>query len=248
MAAGAAALGASELLAGLVRGAPSPIIAVGDLVVALQPPGAKQFVVDLFGTADKLVLNLLIGGVALAGAAALGVLALHRRTLATAGFAVAALAALESLLSAKVADGMTNRKHRPNMELLAQGVANIASAFFGGISVTGTIARTATNIRAGARSPLSGMMHAAFLLAFMLVAAPLASYVPLAALAGVLVVVSWTMAEKQEFVRLLPDRRAAAVLLATFGLTLVKDLTAGILAGCLLAAVFAALDRIKAKN
>jgi DMSO/TMAO reductase YedYZ molybdopterin-dependent catalytic subunit len=93
MAAGGAALGASELLAGLVRGAPSPIIAVGDLVVALQPPGAKQFVVDLFGTADKLVLNLLIGGVALAGAAALGVLARHRRALATAGFAVAALAA-----------------------------------------------------------------------------------------------------------------------------------------------------------
>jgi DMSO/TMAO reductase YedYZ molybdopterin-dependent catalytic subunit len=93
MAAGGAALGASEVLAGLVRGAPSPIIAVGDLVVALQPPGAKQFVVDLFGTADKLVLNLLIGGVALAGAAALGVLARHRRALATAGFAVAALAA-----------------------------------------------------------------------------------------------------------------------------------------------------------
>jgi hypothetical protein len=93
MAAGAAALGASELLAGLVRGAPSPIIAVGDLVVALQPPGAKQLVVDLFGTADKLVLNLLIGAVALAGAAALGVLALHRRAFATAGFAVAALAA-----------------------------------------------------------------------------------------------------------------------------------------------------------
>jgi SulP family sulfate permease len=158
------------------------------------------------------------------------------------------LGGVESLLSAKVADGMTGRKHRSNMELLAQGLANIASALFGGISVTGTIARTATNIRAGAKSPLSGMMHAAFLLAFMMVAAPLASYVPLASLAGVLVVVSWSMAEKKEFVRLLPDWRAAVVLLATFGLTLVRDLTAGIIAGCLLAAVLAGLQRLKGKN
>jgi SulP family sulfate permease len=134
------------------------------------------------------------------------------------------------------------------MELLAQGLANIASALFGGISVTGTIARTATNIRAGAKSPLSGMMHAAFLLAFMMVAAPLASYVPLASLAGVLVVVSWSMAEKKEFVRLLPDWRAAVVLLATFGLTLVRDLTAGIIAGCVLAAVLAGLQRLKGRN
>src|SRR6185295_428441 len=89
------------------------------------------------------------------------------------------LGGVESLLSAKVADGMTGRKHRYNMELVAQGVANMASALFGGISVTGTIARTATNIRAGAQSPLSGMMHSGFLLIFMLVAAPLASFIPL---------------------------------------------------------------------
>jgi SulP family sulfate permease len=158
------------------------------------------------------------------------------------------LGGVESLLSAKVADGMTGRKHRSNMELLAQGLANIASALFGGISVTGTIARTATNIRAGAKSPLSGIMHAVFLLAFMLVAASLASYVPLASLAGVLVVVSWSMAEKKEFVRLLPHWRAAAVLLATFGLTLVKDLTWGIVAGCVLAALFAGLERLRIKN
>ena len=89
------------------------------------------------------------------------------------------LGGVESLLSAKVADGMTGRKHRSNMELVAQGIANIASALFGGISVTGTIARTATNVRAGARSPLSGMMHAVFVLLFLLVAAPLASFIPL---------------------------------------------------------------------
>lgn len=153
------------------------------------------------------------------------------------------LGGVESLLSAKVADGMTGRRHRSNMELVAQGVANIASALFGGISVTGTIARTATNIRAGARSPLSGMMHSGFLLLFMLVAAPLARFIPLSTLAGVLVVVCWNMAEKAEFVRLLRNWRTAAVLLATFGLTLVKDLTFGIVAGCLLAVVFAAVKR-----
>jgi SulP family sulfate permease len=153
------------------------------------------------------------------------------------------LGGIESLLSAKVADGMTGRKHRSNMELVAQGVANIASALFGGISVTGTIARTATNVRAGARSPLAGVMHSAFLLLFMLLAAPLARFVPLAALAGVLVVVCWNMAEKAEFMRLLRQWRPACVLIATFGLTLVKDLTFGIVAGCLVAAMFAAIGR-----
>jgi sulfate permease, SulP family len=153
------------------------------------------------------------------------------------------LGGIESLLSAKVADGMTGRKHRSNMELIAQGLANMASALFGGISVTGTIARTATNVRAGGVSPLSGMMHSVFLLLFILFAAPLASFVPLAALAGVLIVVSWNMAEKAEFVRLLRDWRTAAVLLATFGLTLIRDLTTGIVAGCVLAALFAIIKQ-----
>ena len=153
------------------------------------------------------------------------------------------LGGVESLLSAKVADGMTGRKHRYNMELVAQGIANMASALFGGISVTGTIARTATNIRAGARSPVAGMMHAGFLLIFMLVAAPLASFIPLSALAGLLVVVCWNMAEKKEFLNLLRDWRTALVLIATFGLTLVENLTVGIIVGCLLAAIFAIFDR-----
>ncbi|HTT97737.1 MAG TPA: SulP family inorganic anion transporter [Rhizomicrobium sp.] len=148
------------------------------------------------------------------------------------------LGGIESLLSAKVADAMTARHHRSNMELVAQGAANIASALFGGISVTGTIARTATNIRAGARTPLSGMMHSALLLAFMMVAAPLASYVPLCALAAVLVVVCWNMAERAEFARLLKTWRTAVVLLATFGLTVALDLTTGIIAGCVIAFAF----------
>jgi SulP family sulfate permease len=153
------------------------------------------------------------------------------------------LGGVESLLSAKVADGMTGRKHRYNMELVAQGIANMASAVFGGISVTGTIARTATNIRAGASSPMAGMMHAGFLLVFMLVAAPLASFIPLATLAGVLVVVSWNMAEKEEFLSLLRNWRTALVLLATFGFTLLFDLSVGIIAGCLLAVLFAVFRR-----
>ena len=153
------------------------------------------------------------------------------------------LGGVESLLSAKVADGMTGRKHRYNMELVAQGIANMASALFGGISVTGTIARTATNVRAGASSPVAGMLHSVFLLIFMLVAAPLARFIPLAALAGVLVVVCWNMAEKREFLHLLRDWRTALVLIATFGLTLAVNLTAGIIAGCALAAVFAIFRR-----
>jgi sulfate permease, SulP family len=153
------------------------------------------------------------------------------------------LGGVESLLSAKVADGMTGRKHRYNMEVVAQGIANMASALFGGISVTGTIARTATNIRAGARSPLSGMLHAAFILVFMMALAPLASFIPLSALAGVLVVVCWNMAEKREFIALFANWRTGLVLITTFGLTLLKDLTFGIVAGCLVAALFALIHR-----
>jgi len=152
--------------------------------------------------------------------------------------AFALLGAIESLLSAVVADGMTGRRHRSNCELVAQGFANIASALFGGICVTGTIARTATNVRAGARSPISGMLHSLFLLLFMLIAAPLASYIPLSALAAVLVVVAWNMAEKQEFATLIRSSRGdAVVLLATFLLTIFRDLTEGILVGFALGAV-----------
>lgn len=152
--------------------------------------------------------------------------------------AFALLASIESLLSAVVADGMTGRRHRSNCELVAQGVANIASSLFGGICVTGLIARTATNIRAGAHGPLASMMHSAFLMLFMLIAAPLASYIPLAALAAVLAVVAWNMAEKHEFVTLIRSSRGdALVLLATFLLTIFRDLSEGILVGFALGAV-----------
>ncbi len=149
--------------------------------------------------------------------------------------AITLLGSIESLLSAVVADGMTGRRHRSNCELVAQGVANVGSALFGGICATGTIARTATNIRAGATSPVAGLIHALVVLLLMLLAAPLAAYIPLAALAAVLAVVSWNMAEREEFALVLRlSRGDAAVLLATFGLTVVHDLTTGIAAGVIL--------------
>jgi SulP family sulfate permease len=147
-------------------------------------------------------------------------------------FSFALLGGIESLLSAVVADSMTGRRHRSNCEIVGQGAANIVSALFGGICVTGTIARTATNVRAGARSPIAGMLHSVFLLLFMLAAAPLARFVPLAALAAVLAVVAWNMAEKNEFATLIRASRGdAAVLIATFALVVFRDLTEGIVVG-----------------
>jgi len=149
-----------------------------------------------------------------------------------AALSFALLGGIESLLSAVVADSMSGRRHRSNCELVAQGAANIASALFGGICVTGTIARTATNVRAGARGPISGMLHALILFAFMAIAAPLASAIPLASLAAVLAVVSWIMAEKHEFrILLRASRGDAVVLLVTFLLVVFRDLTEGILVG-----------------
>jgi len=150
----------------------------------------------------------------------------------------ALLGAIESLLSAVVADGMTGRRHRSSVELIAQGIANIGSALFGGICVTGTIARTATNVRAGATSPVSGMLHSVFLLLFMLLAAPLASYIPLASLAGVLAIVAWNMIEKPAFMALLRSSYGdAVVLLATFLIVVFRELTEGIVIGFALGAV-----------
>lgn len=148
------------------------------------------------------------------------------------------LGAIESLLSAVVADGMTGRRHRSNCELVAQGVANMGSALFGGFCVTGTIARTATNVRSGAHGPVSGMLHAVFILIFMAVAAPLAAYIPLAALAGVLAVVSWNMIEKPAIAVLIRSGWGdVAVLAATFFLTIFRDLTEAIVVGFALGSV-----------
>nr|WP_250890127.1 SulP family inorganic anion transporter [Sphingobium nicotianae] len=148
------------------------------------------------------------------------------------------LGAIESLLSAVVADSMSGGRHRSNCELVAQGAANCASALFGGLCVTGTIARTATNVRAGARGPVAGMLHALFLLAFILVAAPLASYIPLAGLAGLLATVCWNMIERDEITTLFrASRGAALVLVVTFLVVIFRDLGLGILVGFSLGAI-----------
>jgi SulP family sulfate permease len=151
---------------------------------------------------------------------------------------VALLAAVESLLSAVVADGMSGDKHNSNVELMAQGVANLLSPMVGGLPATGAIARTATNVRSGARTPVSGMIHALTLLAILLVAAPLAKFIPLATLAAVLFVVAYNMGEWREIGGILRLGRAErAVWVATFGLTVVADLTVAVEVGMTLAAL-----------
>jgi sulfate permease, SulP family len=150
---------------------------------------------------------------------------------------IAVLAAIESLLSAVVADGMIGGRHKPNLELVAQGVANVASPLFGGIPATGAIARTATNVKSGGRTPVAGMTHALTLLAIMMLFAPLAVYVPLCSLAAVLVVVAYSMAEIHTFRSLLRAPRSdALVLVVTFALTVIFDLTVAVETGLVLAA------------
>jgi SulP family sulfate permease len=153
-------------------------------------------------------------------------------------FVIAFLAGIEALLSATVADGMTGRRHRSGQELVGMGVANIASGFFGGLPATGAIARTATNIRAGGRSPMAGMFHALFLLVFTLVAGQWLALVPMTALAAVLLMVAWGMSEYDRFVALVrTDAGERALLLLTFLLTVFVDLTVAIGVGVTLAAL-----------
>jgi sulfate permease, SulP family len=152
-------------------------------------------------------------------------------------FTVAILAAVESLLSAVVADGMIGSKHRSNMELVAQGAANMASAAFGGMPATGAIARTATNVRSGGRTPVAGIIHALTLLAIMVLLGNLAALIPLAALAAILVVVAYNMSEWHAFVEVFRAPKSdIAVLLTTFLLTVLVDLTVAVEVGMVLAA------------
>lgn len=156
----------------------------------------------------------------------------------SSAFVIAFLAGIEALLSATVADGMTGRRHRSGQELVGMGVANIVSAFFGGLPATGAIARTATNIRAGARSPMAGIFHSLFLLAFMIAAGQWLALVPMTALAAVLLMVAWGMSEFDRFIALLrTDSGERGVLLLTFLLTVFVDLTVAIAVGVTLAAL-----------
>lgn len=228
----ATSLGALALILGLRRYAPR---LPGFLIAVV----GVSVVVALLG-ADVETIGSRFGGIPTSlPAPAMPVITWERvRELIQPAFTIAFLAGVESLLSAMVADGMTGRRHRSNCELVAQGVANVASGLFGGISATGAIARTATNIRAGAKTPIAGMLHAAFILASMLAVGPLMSFVPLAALAAVLVVVAWNMSETERFRHILGgpigDR---IVLLTTFGLTVLVDLTVAIEIGIVLSAI-----------
>jgi len=159
-------------------------------------------------------------------------------TLLSPALTVCMLGAIESLLSATVADRMSGGKHNPNVELVAQGIANIASPLVGGLPATGAIARTATNIRSGARSPVAGMVHALTLLGVLLFAAPLAGYVPLAALSAILFVVAWNMGEWREIPGILKLAKSdISVWAVTFALTVFADLTLAVEAGMVLAAL-----------
>lgn len=161
------------------------------------------------------------------------------RALVPSAFAIAMLGAIESLLSAVVADGMTGRKHDPDAELIAQGVGNMVAPFLGGIAATGAIARTATAVRSGARSPLAAVAHALFVLAAMLLLAPVLGLLPMACLAALLLVVAWNMSEARHVLRLLrvAPRSDVAVLVTCFALTVIFDMVVSVTVGVVLAAL-----------
>jgi sulfate permease, SulP family len=161
------------------------------------------------------------------------------RDLVPSAFAIAMLGAIESLMAAVVADGMSGTEHDPNSELIGLGIANIVCPFFGGIAATGALARTATNIRAGARSPISSVLHAVFLLACTIILAPLVGYLPMAALAGLLIIVARNMSEARHFLRLarVAPGSDVMVMLTCFGLTVVFDMVVAVTFGVMLAAL-----------
>jgi SulP family sulfate permease len=160
-------------------------------------------------------------------------------SLLPSAFAIAMLGAIESLLSAVVADGMTGHRHEPDGELMAQGIGNIVAPLFGGIAATGAIARTATSIRSGARSPFASTFHAVVVLSAVLALAPLLGYLPMASLAALLLLVAWNMSEYGHFVRLLriAPRSDVLVLLFCFLLTVIFDMTVSVTAGIVLASL-----------
>jgi SulP family sulfate permease len=161
------------------------------------------------------------------------------RDLAPSAFAIAMLGAIESLLSAVVADGMTGGSHDPDAELMAQGTGNLIAPFFGGIAATGAIARTATNIRSGARSPLAAIFHALFVLLAVLALAPVLGYLPMASLAALLLIVAWNMSEIKHFLHALrvAPKSDVLVLLTCFTLTVVFDMVVSVTVGVMLAAL-----------
>ena len=232
--------------------APATLLAVLSLALILLTPRVTKrvpgYIVALFaGTAAASLLHLPVetigtrfGGIP-SGLPHLEFPEFHPNmvlSLISPALTIAMLGAIESLMSAVVADSMTGDRHNSNVELIGQGVANIFSPIFGGLPATGAIARTATNIRSGAKTPVAGMIHSVTLLGILLFAAPLASYVPLAVLASILFVVSYNMGQWDETWRLLRvNKSAVAVWLVTFALTVMADLTTAVEFGMVLAAL-----------
>jgi len=240
---GAATLALLVWLPRLTRRVPAPLLALAIVTVLAWAMGLT---VDTLGTRFHTVIDgraipgipslppapaLPWGGVPLT----LGMV----RELLPAAFAIAILGAIESLLSAVVADGMTGKRHDPDAELVGQGLANIVAPFFGGIAATGALARTATNIRAGARSPIAAVVHAAVVLGSMVVLAPLLAYLPMASLAALLLLIAWNMAELRHIahmVRVAP-RSDILVLVVCFVLTVAFDMVVAVSVGIVLAAL-----------
>jgi len=227
------------------------LISLAILIVSPRVPYLRRVPGPLIALVAATVLQALFGfdGVATIGSAFGGVpqglpswhwpeVTLSRVVeLIGPAFAIAMLGAIESLLSAVVADGMAGTRHNSNQELIGQGIANIAAPLFGGIAATGAIARTATNIRNGGTSPLAGIVHAVTLVAIVVLLAPLAEYVPLAALAAILFIVAWNMSDLRHFGKMLrrAPRADVVILLVTFVLTVFADLVVAVNIGVILA-------------
>lgn len=223
-----------------------PAVAVGALLLSRAwPEFAPHTIMSRFGSIPTTPPKFIwpwnepgpVGPDGVAGALKLDTATV--RALLSAAFAIAMLGAIESLLSAVVADGMTGKKHHPDSELIAQGIGNVAAPFFGGFAATGAIARTSTNIRAGARSPIAAMTHALFLLAAMMGLAPLLAHLPMASMAAMILVVARNMADVKHVAFLLrfAPRSDVAVMLACFGLTVVFDMVVAVSFGFVLAAI-----------
>lgn len=232
----------------VVKKIPSPLVAIG--AVALLVAIAQRLVPELEVATLGSRFQTTIGGETFSGIPAVaprpmlpwGEQALsiaYIREILPSAFAIAMLGAIETLLSAVIADGMTGEKHDPNAELVALGAGNIVTPFFGGIAASGVLARTATNVRSGARTPFAAVAHSAVVLSAVLLFAPLIAYVPMASLAALLVIVAWNMSEVRHFRHILEvaPRSDVVILLACYLLTVIFDMVVSVTAGVLLAAV-----------
>jgi SulP family sulfate permease len=244
----AATLGLLLIIPSLTKRIPAPLLAIGgvSIVTAVASHAFPAFKVATIGTRFRSqVGDHLYAGIPPLpplprlpwGSAGISFATFHE--LMGPAFAIAMLGAIESLLSAVIADAMTGKKHDPNAELVALGIGNVIVPFFGGIAATGALARTATNIRAGAKSPISAMVHSLFVLIAVLIAAPLVAYVPMAALAALLLLVAWNMSDVRHAIHVLrvAPRSDVVVLLTCYGLTVVFDMVMAIGVGVVLAAL-----------